>query len=227
MKESKKKHDTYTEILKNAKIEFLQKGFEKASMRSIAAMTGITAGALYKHFPSKAAIFEALVQPLIAQTLSIGAVFSENAVHLYKTKGIPVIREAIRTSLQNLCTLVYSRFDDFRLLFNRSAGTKYENIRHDFVMEDVAACKKLIADLKTRGINVRPLNDDQLHLIYSTALTPLFEIITHEYSYKETQGFIDILTDVMYFCWNKIMQPETQSGQSHQLPLEKSKPIDT
>ena len=208
MKESKKKHDTYTEILKNAKDEFLKKGFEKASMRSIAAMTGITAGALYKHFPSKAAIFEALVQPLIAQTLSIGAVFSENAVHLYKTKGIPVIREAIRTSLQNLCTLVYSRFDDFRLLFNRSAGTKYENIRHDFVMEDVAACKKLIGDLKIRGINVRPLNDDQLHLIYSTALTPFFEIITHEYPYEKALSFLDILTDVTYFCWSKIMQPE-------------------
>ena len=38
---------------------------------------------------------------------------------------------------------------------------------------------------------------------------------------------MDILTDVMYFCWNKIMQPETQSEQSHQRPLEKSKPIDT
>jgi len=31
----KKKSDTYTEILKNAKAEFLQNGFEKASMRSI------------------------------------------------------------------------------------------------------------------------------------------------------------------------------------------------
>ena len=87
MKESKKKHDTYTEILKNAEIEFLQKGFEKASMRSIAAMTGITAGALYKHFPSKAAIFEVLVQPLIAQTLSIGTDFSETVLDLFKTEN--------------------------------------------------------------------------------------------------------------------------------------------
>ena len=210
MKEPKKKSTTYTEILKNAKKEFLQNGFEKASMRSIAAMTGITAGALYKHFPSKAAIFEALVQPLIGQTLNIGSDFSKIAIHLYETKDFLSTKEAIRISLQNLCTLVYNHFDDFRLLFNRSAGTKYENIRHEFVMADVTACKKFIADLKKRGIKVRSLNDDQLHLIYSTALTPLFEIITHEYSYKETQGFIDILTDVMYFCWNKIMQPEAE-----------------
>ena len=120
---TKKKSDTYTEILKNAKAEFLQNGFEKASMRSIAAMTGITAGALYKHFPSKAAIFEALVQPLIGQTLSIGSDFSEIAIHLYETKDFLSTKEAIRISLQNLCTLVYNHFDDFRLLFNRSAGT--------------------------------------------------------------------------------------------------------
>lgn len=207
MNESRKKHDTYTEILKNAKIEFLQKGFEKASMRSIAAMTGITAGALYKHFPSKAAIFEELVQPLIGQALSIGANFSETAIHLFTAEGNSVTKEAIRISIQDLCDLVYSRFDDFRLLFNRSAGTTYENIRHDFVMSDVAACKKLIGDLKLRGINIHPLTDDQLHLIYSTALTPFFEIITHEYPYEKALSFMDILIDVTYFCWNKIMRP--------------------
>ena len=208
MKEVKKKSATYTEILKNAKTEFLQNGFEKASMRSIAAMTGITAGALYKHFPSKAAIFDELVQPLIAQTLSIGIDFSKIAINLFGTEGSAAIKEAIHISLQNLYALVYSRFDEFKLLFNRSAGTKYENIRHEFVMADVTVCKKFISDLKTRGINVQPLNDDQLHLIYSTALTPFFEIITHEYSYEKALSFMDILTDVMYFCWNKIMQPE-------------------
>ena len=208
MKEVKKKSATYTEILKNAKTEFLQNGFEKASMRSIAAMTGITAGGLYKHFPSKAAIFDELVQPLIAQTLSIGIDFSKIAITLFGTEGSAAIKEAIHISLQNLYTLVYSRFDEFTLLFNRSAGTKYENIRHEFVTADVVACKKFIDDLKKHGINIRPLNDDQLHLIYSTALTPLFEIITHEYSYKKALSFMDILTDVMYFCWNKIMQPE-------------------
>jgi len=208
MAEVKKKGETYTAILKNAKKEFLQNGFEKASMRSIAAMTGITAGALYKHFPSKAAIFDALVQPLIAQTLRIGTDFSAIAVHLFKTEDSNAIKEAIRMSLQNLFSLVYNSFDEFKLLFNRSSGTKYENIRHEFVMADVTACKNFIGDLKNNGITIRPLIDDQLHLIYSTALTPFFEIITHEYPYKKAQSFMDILTDVMYFCWTKIMQLE-------------------
>ena len=210
MKEARKKNDTYTEILKNAKTEFLHNGFEKASMRSIAAMTDITAGALYKHFPSKAAIFEALVQPVITQTLRIGTGFSDHAVSLYEAKDISAIKEAIRISLQNLCTLVYNNFDEFKLLFNRSIGTQYENIRHEFVMADVAACKKLIADLQARGSNIPLLSDDQLHLLYSAALTPFFEIITHEYPYEKALSFMDILIDVTYFCWTKIMQPADQ-----------------
>ena len=210
MKEAKKKNDTYTEILKNAKTEFLHNGFEKASMRSIAAMTDITAGALYKHFPSKAAIFEALVQPVITQTLRIGTGFSDHVVSLYEAKDISAIKEAIRISLQNLCTLVYNNFDEFKLLFNRSIGTQYENIRHEFVMTDVAACKKLVADLQARGSNIPLLSDDQLHLLYSTALTPFFEIITHEYPYEKALSFMDILIDVTYFCWTKIMQPADQ-----------------
>ena len=209
MTAAKEKSDTYTKILANAKKEFLQKSFEKASMRSIAATTGITAGALYKHFPSKEAIFEALVQPLITQTLNIGADFSETAIELIKAENGAATKEAVRISIQNLYTLAYSRFDEFKLLFNRSTGTKYENIRHDFVMADVVACKKFIGDVKKHGINIRPLTDDQLHLIYSTALTPFFEIITHEYPQKKAEKFIDLLTDIMYFCWMKIMQPET------------------
>ena len=208
MKEPKKKSDTYGEILRNAKKEFLQKGFEKASMRSIAAMTGITAGALYRHFPSKAAIFDALVQPLITQTLSIGTDFSKIVVQLFNTESDMAIKEVIHMSIQRLCDLAYSRFDEFKLLFNRAAGTQYENIRHEFVMADVAACKSLIADLIAQGNSIHPLSDDQLHLIYSTALTPFFEIITHEYTYEQALSFMDILTDVMYFCWSKIIQLE-------------------
>ena len=52
-------------ILKNAKIEFLDKGFEKASMRTIARQSGLTVGAIYRYFKSKEDLFEALVQPTL------------------------------------------------------------------------------------------------------------------------------------------------------------------
>lgn len=41
-------------VLQSAQREFLDKGYEKASLRSIAQNAGVTTGALYVRFPNKA-----------------------------------------------------------------------------------------------------------------------------------------------------------------------------
>lgn len=50
-------------VLQSAQREFLDKGYEKASLRSIAQNAGVTTGALYVRFPNKSALFAALVEP--------------------------------------------------------------------------------------------------------------------------------------------------------------------
>ena len=42
--------ETYEKILPAAKEEFLEKGFEQASMREIASRAGISAAGIYRHF---------------------------------------------------------------------------------------------------------------------------------------------------------------------------------
>lgn len=69
MRESKKL--TRTRILKAATKEMLQEGYQKASMRKIAAEAGITAGALYKHFPGKKEIFEAICDDVMEQLFAM------------------------------------------------------------------------------------------------------------------------------------------------------------
>ena len=45
--------DTKSEILTIAKSEFMEMGFQEASMRTIASKVGITATALYRHYANK------------------------------------------------------------------------------------------------------------------------------------------------------------------------------
>ena len=45
--------ETYEKILPAAKEEFLEKGFEQASMREIASRAGISAAGIYRHFKDK------------------------------------------------------------------------------------------------------------------------------------------------------------------------------
>ena len=53
-----------------AKAEFLEKGFPKASLRTIVKEAGVTTGALYGYYSSKEALFDALVEECYTHFLS-------------------------------------------------------------------------------------------------------------------------------------------------------------
>ncbi|NCC66585.1 MAG: TetR/AcrR family transcriptional regulator [Clostridia bacterium] len=61
----KDKNASHALVISAAKQEFLDKGFEKASMRTIAELAGMTPAGLYRHFTDKEEMFAALVQPTL------------------------------------------------------------------------------------------------------------------------------------------------------------------
>ena len=60
-----KNHALDEKILTAAREEFLSCGFEKASLRKIAASAEVTVGAIYTRWPTKDQLFYALVEPLV------------------------------------------------------------------------------------------------------------------------------------------------------------------
>lgn len=65
-----KEQTTQEKILYAAKAEFLEKGFPKASLRTIVKEAGVTTGALYGYYGSKEALFDALVEECYTHFLS-------------------------------------------------------------------------------------------------------------------------------------------------------------
>ncbi|WP_237223268.1 TetR/AcrR family transcriptional regulator [Spirochaeta thermophila] len=66
-----KKDDVRMRILRAAQEEFMEHGFSGASMRRIARLAGTSTSNLYTYFPSKEALFEALVGDLYASLLDL------------------------------------------------------------------------------------------------------------------------------------------------------------
>lgn len=58
--------DTKELILKTAKIDFINKGFNNSSLRDIALKCHISATAIYRHFKNKEELFNAVIEPLIS-----------------------------------------------------------------------------------------------------------------------------------------------------------------
>ena len=56
---------SHEKIIRAATEEFAEYGYDKASMRRIGKRCGLTAAALYRHFDSKEAMYDALVSPAL------------------------------------------------------------------------------------------------------------------------------------------------------------------
>ena len=56
---------THMKVMAAARDEFMESGFEKASMRSIAGRCGMTAAGIYRHCRDKEDLFDQLVVPAV------------------------------------------------------------------------------------------------------------------------------------------------------------------
>ena len=63
----KDKTVSHNRVVMAAKAEFLERGYEKASMRSIGKRAGMTAAGLYRHYANKEDMFQALVEPAVIE----------------------------------------------------------------------------------------------------------------------------------------------------------------
>ncbi|MBQ8954961.1 MAG: helix-turn-helix transcriptional regulator, partial [Clostridia bacterium] len=118
---------SHVKILAAARQEFLEQGFEKASMRRVGQRCGMTAAGVYRHCRDKADLFDQLVSPVVDELYGwleghvgryMEAVEGDGAV-LWQDTEIDLMRE-----------VVYPRMEDYRLLLTCAQGTRYEDFLH-------------------------------------------------------------------------------------------------
>lgn len=205
------KTETHRRILASAEEEFFKEGFEKASMRKIAEKAGVTAGALYRHFATKEEMFSALVEPMLEKLYGRQRSMMEEALRETEQGNLRSFQEISEAGVRETLAFFYECFDRFFLLFHRSAGTRYEHLRREFVKTEVEQTKQLIAVLRGAGVPVREFSDEQLYLLYGMVFAPLFEIIARRYSREQAESCTEILTDAMNFGWRKIFAADGDS----------------
>ena len=197
---------TYSHIKVNEaiKAEFLEKGFEGASIRSIGARAGMTSAGLYRHYKDKEDMFDAMVEPLIAdiKTWTQHHISKKNELSNKKVTGDDLFGESFVDLVRDV---ILPKKDEFRLLFACSAGTKYENFIHDYVEENQKAFVKALVHLKKNGYPVKVIEEGELHMLLSAYLTACFEPILHDFDAEKTDQYLNTLQDFFMPGWMKIM----------------------
>ena len=199
----KDKTESHERIMRAARDEFLVKGFQHASTRSIAARAGITSGGLYRHFKNKEDMFAALVEPALHELnewmsthISKGydGALSGNYDAMWDDTEIDMVRYVI-----------YPNIESFRLILCCSQGTRYENFVDDLVNEHQRIMMDVFGKLREKGIPVKDISPEELHLLMSAYTTAIFETIIHNYPEEDAMHYLKTIGEFFLPGWHEIM----------------------
>ena len=193
------KTESHERIIVAAKAEFLEYGFENASMRRIAANADITVSGLYKHFPSKEEMFAHLVQPVLDSFYTLyhqKEQEEQNAIEEIGAAAAFLNEDAVYAM-----GFIYDNFDEFKLLVCRSQGTRYEDYAHTLAEMEEESSLKYIEALRTRGDCVPEFDRREFHLLVSSNVEAVLQPIRHDFSREDAMHYAKTINEFFSRGW--------------------------
>ena len=192
---------SHVRVMAAAKEEFLEYGFEKASMRRVGQRCGFTAAGLYRHCRDKADLFDQLVSPAVER------LHAWMDTHL--TKYLTAVQEQGNLQWQDswidmMREIVYTNMDDYHLLLTCASGTKYGSFLHDLTQTAQEQTLQYLPILREMGLAVRAISPMELHLLYSAYVTALFEPVIHRYTLDESMRCLETVEAFFLPGWKAL-----------------------
>ena len=171
---------TLESIEQAAMHEFLEKGFQGASLRQIVKNAGVTTGAFYGYFSSKEALFNALVEPHAAALMGRFMEAQTSFAELPEKEQVSHMGDESGNYVRWMVDYICQHRDPVKLLLTRSEGTSYERFVHNMVEIEVEYTLRYIEVLRHLGKDVPELSNSICHIIASGMFNGLFEIAIHD-----------------------------------------------
>lgn len=190
------KDEVRQKIKKAAQNEFEKKGYQKASMRSIALSAGVTVGNLYRYFKNKDDLFKVIIQPAFEEIYKFIDEFARSkdiTLTERRQKGnfIKIFKESlIQIYLQHRSELI--------ILLNGSKGSQMERAREQ-IISLIAWRIKEEAFPKMKKKMIIP-EDDFLAKILATSFIEGISLVLNKFEDKEKTKELFIQFTHLYFC---------------------------
>ena len=197
----KDKTASHVRVMAAARDEFMELGFEKASMRRVGERCGLTAAGLYRHCRDKEDLFDQLVAPAIERLRSW--------MDTHLTKYLTTVRAEGNLKWQDswidmMREVVYPHVEDYRLLLTCASGTKYESFLHDLTQAAQERTMQVLPILRQKGLSIREISPAALHLLFSAYVTALFEPVIHRYSLNEAMRCLETVEAFFLPGWKTL-----------------------
>lgn len=180
-------------ILESARKEFLEHGFEKASLKDICRKAGVTTGALYKRYAGKDELFCAVVKQTVADLTEI--VEQKTKLDLSTLSDQELIDAWDMDEDYMLWWFEYlnKRYDDFVLLLKCSAGSSYYDFANTWVEKMTNVTYKYYQEAYQRKVATQYVGKEELHILTTAFWTCIYEPFIHGMSWERIEEHCKIV----------------------------------
>lgn len=202
---SEKELSTLQVILITGKNEFLEKGYAGASLRNIAREAGVTTGAFYGYFKSKAELFDALVKSQYDEFLAKYCRAQTEFARQPDEKQLVSVGEISGKCMEELLEYAYDNLDVFRLILCCSEGTEYAGLIDEMVAVEMQATHDYINVLRKSGKAVPDIDPVLEHILITGMFNAFFEMIIHEMPRAQAEVYLREMREFYTAGWFRIM----------------------
>ena len=195
--------DTKEKLLICAKEEFMEKGFQNASLRKICSKAGVTTGAVYCFFGDKDGLLKGLVDDVyqsvmktVSQHLN-GMSDSGFDSHAHK----PGDHDGF---VEELVHALYQDHDAVVLLLSKSMGSKYEHVVEDII----SLIDDRLSDLVKKyvdSVQGKHVNQYMVHWLSHLSVTSYVHLLTHFDDEREALKFMKPAMDHLVLGWTNFI----------------------
>ena len=168
---------TLERILSAAMQEFLEKGYQSASLRNIVKTAGVTTGAFYGYYKSKEELFEALVGEQYDYFMDCFRKAQYDFAALPPEEQPDNLSSVSGECMHEMLLYAYEHLNEFKLILCHSEGTRFSG-----------------------------MIDERLeHILITGMFNTFFELIIHEMPLPEAEYYLQEMRAFYTAGWMKIM----------------------
>ncbi len=196
---------TLESIHQAAKKEFLEKGYQSASLRNIVKSVGMTTGAFYGYYNSKEELFEALVGKHYDFMMNCFQEAQRAFTELPPEQQPENLSQISGLCMFDMLHYAYEHLEEFKLILCCSQGTRFAGFIDEMVEIELKGTHDYQDVLRKLG-RPSPHIDPRLeHILITGMFNAFFELIIHEMPMEEAENYLREMRTFYTAGWMKIM----------------------
>lgn len=192
-------------ILEQAKIEFLNNGYENASLRTIAQNANVSTSTIYTRFKDKEGLFEALIQPVADELLEYMQSYFMDFQNLDAKIQEANCEDYSQKGYCGFLDILYAHFDEFKLLVTSSTNGMYRKYLEDIVNLDVQCTVEFLKASNNQAYLEGRITEGFIHIVSAGFYSGIFEIAVHNIKREEAEQYFTELQAFYNFGWSRYL----------------------